>query len=425
MRSCRQPRSIRRQRGAAALVVTMLLVFAMLIVVAVANRNAIVETRASANQYRSTQSFEAAEAGLEWALARLNDNAPIGDDCLPSADPAAPSFRERYLRDDGAGFVAATWDDAGTAAPLQAACVRGEGGWSCSCPASGAAVVAEPEGSTTAPGFRLQFADGARPGIVRAIATGCTRRGTPCTASTDAGHEAAARLEVALGLVAGLRAAPAAALTVGGNLDAGASALGVHNRDPASGGIAIDAGGSVAGNAMRLGAPPGSPLDGSVVSGDTQLAALAGDRFFARWFGMDRAGWRAQPAATPIACAGNCAMTIADAVATGARLVAVEGDAALDGPLELGASERPIVLLVNGTLRLRGAVTLRGVVVAGALEWRDAAADSGALVRGAALVEGSYQGDAAADLVHDAALLARLQGATGSFARVYGSWKAF
>ena len=100
--------------------------FAMLIIVAVANRNAIVEARASANQYRSTQSFEAAEAGLEWALARLNDSTPIGDDCLPSADPAATSFRARYLRDDGAGFVAATWDDAGTPVPLQAACVRGE-----------------------------------------------------------------------------------------------------------------------------------------------------------------------------------------------------------------------------------------------------------------------------------------------------------
>jgi len=354
MRSRRPHRSSRRQRGAAALVVTMLLMFAMLIVVAVANRNAIVETRASANQYRSTQSFEAAEAGLEWALARLNDNAPIGADCLPSADPAAPSFRARYLRDDGAGFVAATWEDAGVPVPLQAACVRGESGWSCSCPSSGSALVADPGGSATAPNFMLQFANGARPGIVRAIATGCTRRGTPCTASTDAGHEAAARLEVALGLVAGLRAAPAAALTVGGNLDAGASALGVHNRDPASGGIAIDAGGSVAGNAMRLSAPPGSPLDGSVVSGDTQLAALAGDRFFARWFGMDRAAWRAQPAATSVACAGKCATTVSNAVATGARLVALEGGATLDGPLELGTPERPVVLLVDGTLRLRG-----------------------------------------------------------------------
>ena len=55
MRHRRHHRLHRRQRGAAALVVTMLLVFAMLIVVAVANRNAIVETRASANQYRSTQ----------------------------------------------------------------------------------------------------------------------------------------------------------------------------------------------------------------------------------------------------------------------------------------------------------------------------------------------------------------------------------
>src|SRR5436190_6892793 len=125
MRSRRSFSSPAGQRGAAAFVVTALLVFAMLIVVTVANRNAIVETRASANQYRSTQSFEAAEAGLEWALARFNDDAPMGDDCLPSGDPAAPSFRERYLRDDGAGFVAATWSDAGTPRPLQAACVRG------------------------------------------------------------------------------------------------------------------------------------------------------------------------------------------------------------------------------------------------------------------------------------------------------------
>ena len=63
--------------------------------------------------------------------------------------------------------------------------------------------------------------------------------------------------------------------------------------------------------------------------------------------------------------------------------------------------------------------------LAGALEWRDAAADSGALIRGAALIEGNVQGDAAADLIHDAALLARLQRETGSFARVNGSWKDF
>ena len=425
MRSRRPSSSPARQRGAAAFVVTALLVFAMLIVVTVANRNAIVETRASANQYRSTQSFEAAEAGLEWALARLNDDAPMGDDCLPSGDPAAPSFRERYLRDAGAGFVAATWSDAGPPRPLQAACVRGEGGWSCHCPANGFAAVDEPAGSATAPGFTLQFIDGARPGIVRAIATGCTRRGAPCSGAATEGHEAAARVEVGLALVSALRAAPVAALTAGGNVDAGASALGVFNTDAASGGIALHTGGAIAGNALRLGVPAGSPLDGALVPGDPQLAALAGDRFFARWFGMDRAAWRAQSAVAPLACSGDCAAAIGAAVAAGTRLVAVDGDVAVTGPLELGTAERPIVLVVPGALRLRGGVAVHGVVVAGSLEWRDAAANTGAIVRGAALVEGSYQGDADADFVRDAALLARLQRQTGSYARVNGSWKDF
>ena len=63
---------------------------------------------------------------------------------------------------------------------------------------------------------------------------------------------------------------------------------------------------------------------------------------------MDRAAWRAQPAATPLACDGGCAAAIADAVAAGRRLIAAQGDVVLDGPLELGSPERPIVLLVTG-----------------------------------------------------------------------------
>ena len=85
------------QRGAASLPVTSLLCFAMVLAVAYANRNLVVEERASANQYRSAQAFEAAEAGLEWSLARLNDSDRIGSDCRPSGDPADLGFRERSL----------------------------------------------------------------------------------------------------------------------------------------------------------------------------------------------------------------------------------------------------------------------------------------------------------------------------------------
>ena len=412
-----------RQRGAAALVVTMLLVFAMLLVVAFANRNVVVEARASANQYRSTQAFEAAEAGLEWALAKLNDGTPVGDDCLPSADPGALSFRDRQLRYDGSGFVPMTWDDAGTPTPLQAACVRGDAGWACSCPASGAPTSVAATGTATAPAFAVEFAAGARPGLIRAVAIGCTRSDTLCTAIADAAHEAAARVEVGFGLVPGLRAAPVAALTVRGNVDAGTSALGVHKLDPGSGATAVHAGGNVNGDALRLTAPAGSALDASIVSGDAALAGLAGDRFFARWFGMDKTAWMAQPAATRIACLGSCAGAIAHALATGSQLLAVDGDLTLDGPISLGTSERPIALVATGALRLRGAVAVHGVIVAAAIDWRDGAA--GALIRGAAIAEGDYSGDAAADIVHDAPVLARLRGGSGSFARVNGSWKDF
>ena len=96
MGSNRPPRS---QRGAAALGVTMLLLFVLALVVAMAHRNLLFEQRSSANQLRSTRAFEAAEAGLEWAQALLNRPGAIGADCeSDSAEPGDTSLRDRMLR---------------------------------------------------------------------------------------------------------------------------------------------------------------------------------------------------------------------------------------------------------------------------------------------------------------------------------------
>jgi Tfp pilus assembly protein PilX len=64
---------IPRQQGAAALAVTLVLLFITTLVAAYAHRNHLFELSASTNQYRATQAFEAAEAGLEWTIALLND----------------------------------------------------------------------------------------------------------------------------------------------------------------------------------------------------------------------------------------------------------------------------------------------------------------------------------------------------------------
>ena len=48
----------RSQRGAAALAVSMVLLFCMTLVVFFVNRGLLFEQKASANQYRSTRAFE-------------------------------------------------------------------------------------------------------------------------------------------------------------------------------------------------------------------------------------------------------------------------------------------------------------------------------------------------------------------------------
>lgn len=415
----------RRQRGAAALAVTALLLLAVLLAMAAAHRGTVAEAQGSANQYRSTQAFEAAEAGLEWTLARLNDDTRLGDDCLPSDAAGARSFRDRHLRYDSAlgTLVPVTWNDGTAPRALQAACRHDDGGWQCSCPSSGAPSLPAVSGTVTAPSFVVDLIPGAQPGLIVAAANGCTTTGVVCNASSDASHEAASRIEVAFGLVPALRSAPVAALTARGDVDVGDAALGLHFADGDVGALAIDAGGRVTGTALRLIAAAGSPLADSISSQDAGLADLDAEHFFARWFGMGKAGWKAQPAVTRIVCAEGCGDAVVAAVARGRRTISVEGDLEIDGPVALGTADAPIVLVVSGSLQLRGAAAVNGLVYAGAIRWDDATGD--AVLAGAAVSESGYAGNAAADLVHDRATLAQLRAARGSYARVAGSWKDF
>ena len=417
--------SPRQQRGVAALLVTTLLCFATLLVVAYANRNIVVEVRSSANQVRSAQAREAAEAGIEWALARLDDDGRVGPECRPSADAGALSSRQRWLRFEGSAgrIAAATWSDAGSPTPLRAACVSTATGWTCSCPASGAPSLPAPIGNVDAPAFVVEFTATATPGIVGIVATGCVNGSGVCAATAEAAHEASSRLHASFALLPALRAAPAAALTVRGSVDAGAAALGAHDHDAGSAGLVIHAGGSVAASGLRVTVPAGSSLADSVVGNDASLASLDAAAFFARFFGMAIGAWSMQPAVTRLACDGDCTSTVATAVAAGRRLLFVDGDLALAGPMVLGTADDPVAIVARGDLRISGNVTVVGVVHAASLRWDDAAAPDAAL-HGAAIV-GSYSGNGAADIVRDEAVIARLETRRGSFVRVNGSWKDF
>ena len=416
----------RRQRGAAALVVTSMLFFAIVLTAMFVNRNLLVEQLSAANHDRAAKAFEAAEAGLEWALAQLNNPQRLGADCTLSAARSASAFRAHYLRADARSgrFTPAEWSDAGVIRPLRASCVRADTGWTCSCPSDAAPSLPIGSDTAAAPSFSIEFFAAERPGTVRIVSTGCSRATSLCIADDDARRNAAsARVEASVALVPAVRTPPAAALTARGAVVSPA-AFGAHNADPESG-LAIHAGGAISAPAGRLTAPAGAGLGDALLPNDAALAGSTAAGFFATRFGLGKADWSTQPGVTRIDCSTDCAPALLraiDAVGT-PPLIWADGDLVLDGPVSIGTLERPVALIVSGAVRLGGAVRLHGVLYAGAVSWT--APDSNALLRGALLSEAGYSGDGTPALVYDRAVLATLQRASGSFVRVSGSWRDF
>lgn len=422
-----QPWPPRRERGAATLIVTLVLLAATLLATLFANRDAFYEQRIATNQQRSTLAFEAAEAGLEWALAQLNDNQRIGADCLGSAG-AADSFRERFLSlaEPSGQIDGRSWNDAGTSRPLQAACVRSASGWDCACPTNAHPAPALPAGTALAPAFAVRFAAGGRPGLVRVIAAGCTSLAGACRPGTAVRVDASAQIEALFGRVPALRTLPSAPLVTPGAVNAGSAALGAHHPDPATGGIAIHAGGAIEAAMARITPPAGTPLAAALVDHDSALANLGAEALFVSLFGLDKATWQRQGVVSELACQGACTSQLLAAIGDGVvhRQIHVGGNLRLDGPAVIGAPGRPVIVVVDGDAAFVGAVQVHGIVHARQIHW-SGSASPGAFVRGALIAEAGYSGDGAPDLFHDGAVFAALKGRTGAFARVSGSWRDF
>ena len=80
----RLPTQREQQRGAATLVVVMVLFLVMALLAAYANRSLVFEQRIANGYYRASLAQEMAEGGLDWTVAMLNGTA-IDGNCEPVA----------------------------------------------------------------------------------------------------------------------------------------------------------------------------------------------------------------------------------------------------------------------------------------------------------------------------------------------------
>jgi hypothetical protein len=430
--------SRRAQRGAATLIVVMVLFFVLAMVAGYTGRNLIFEQRTSANQYRSTMSFEAADAGLEWAIARLNSGR-IDANCQPSANVADPSFRERYINisaTDGTITVPNAVLGVGGGVYSWPSCVFNGVDWVCSCPALGAAAaVAAPPGAGPFPAFRVRFISmgypalpPARASVVRIEVRGCTTVDNTCLdfpGPSDSECRGTVCANVAL--FYGVKTLPEAALTARGNIDLGGAAMSVFNSAPGTSGVTLQAGGAVNRAGLNLHGPPGSPGQRTVVDNDAGLSHVAfnANRMFAAVFGVWRETYWAQPAAVTLPCGvGGCTtLQIRNAALLNpGRVILAQGDVAFDGGGDVGSVADPVVVVASGNVTFSAPTNVFGLVYSGAANWATAGAGQ---IRGAAVGEGNIGGGWTPTIVYDRAVLERLRWRTGSFVKVPGSWRDF
>jgi hypothetical protein len=350
------------QRGLATLVVVMVLFFIVAMVAAYTSRNMVFEQRASANQYRSTQSLEAAEAGVEWTLAMLNGGR-VNNACQPVNDQTLGSFRSRYI--NTVNFDRGMTLNAGATLPLMPRCTLDAttGQWVCACPVADSTALPTVTSAAAAaqPFFRIRFYFPPPPGglatptlvsatnrldVLRVESVGCSRADASCLAPNDAPANAATApagdamsiVNAKVTLRSGLATPPGAPVTAEGSIDGGASASGegplvAINSDfgkppfAITNGVTFIAGGNVGGHISPV-TMPGTPARKSLRENDHQIQALGAvnrsaqtpprsvhDRFFSSVFGMWPDTYKAQPSVLQVNCAAACTAVAINALA--------------------------------------------------------------------------------------------------------------
>jgi hypothetical protein len=433
------------QRGAATLIIVMLLFFVVAMVAAYTSRNLIFEQRSSANQARSTQALEAAEAGTQWTLAMLNGGR-IDESCNLTTNPAYSTFRARYIKTiDAYGSMALSTRTGDL--PLMPVCVYDAATvqWRCQCLIDGAASRPSVSGTDPKPMFRIRFVlpSPERRDVVNIVSVGCTRPDDSCldpdTPRAPAG-DAMAVVTAMVTLKSALVTPPGAAVTARRDISGGTGPLQGTNTDRATGGVTFRAGSDISGvDAVTLAGTPGSR---SELDDDPVLAGMAdGDRMFAVVFGMSSSMYREQPGTVVIPCSGGCNAATVNGYArlNPGRPLWVDGNLTVDGDIGTAfttstpdaetlfdsevAPTGPVTLIVNGRATLSSG-TIHGLLYGRIDNW-DRGSGASAVVHGGLIAEGRLGGNGALSVDYDPQILSRLRTRHGSFVRVPGGWKDF
>lgn len=450
-----------KQRGAAALVVSMVLLFGMTLVAFFANRTLIFEQRTSANQVRYTKAFEMADAGIEWAIARLNDQLTLAagsTNCATASGAGLVSFAGRYIRPTAADATHATgWYNAFSNVYPGCQIDPTSGTLSCDCPT--AANTAATLASSTTPRFRVQFnpvttANNSTADLraVEIVSRGCTN-GDPCDPTQAAANsDSSAIVRVIVKVRPTFPTQPGAGVISGSTTVLGGSFTTI-NTDTASNGITMNTGSTVdlTGSTYKVQTLPGMPPAASVLDNDPSLLKLTnadntGELFFSSYFGEGFTAYQtdlttkvlslgaSNYATGTCSSASDCGSAVSYWVDRGITNFWVGTDVSFGSSNlpsttggTLGTAAKPLALAASGMLTFGGNVTAYGIYYAATATANavDSLGNGNVNIVGAFVSRGAISKTGAGNLtvIYNGNLFGGNGPPTGVLVPVPGSWR--
>lgn len=433
-----------RQRGAAALAVSMLLLFASSIIVFFLNRGLVFEQKTSANQLRSTAAFEVAEAGIEWATGMLNRPYDIDANCALLSTTNV-SFLRRYIQ---TGYPGNTGVQVTT--NTFPGCKINGTTLTCRCPTPGGSEQVANPGTATQPSFTVAFTavndpvTGTQdPTSVRVTSTGCTPQAGMCkpltagSAATTGDSDANATVSVILKLNPTLRAAPSSALTCGTSCNVSGS-YDIINTEVSSNGYLINAGTTISTNpGANFQTIPGQPLQNAMIPGDTSLSSLSSSdptcnnsSMFNAYFGTTLEAYAAAPDVRTLPGCDNpstCGGLINTAYNEGWRSFYFPDGMALDNSapfttLGVAAPGQGVNLVSPAAIDITGNITINGLLFSNSADFHDVGTGT-ANINGAIISCSAYNNNGSGTLTYNSAALGGTGLRPGVMVRVPGSWR--
>lgn len=409
-----------RQTGAATLLVSMVLMVAATLLVLYVSNTVVGEQKMSANEVRSKQAFEGAQAGIELAIERANAGNDFGaasETALNAAwAPENANSSYRVIFCDASVFPAAqTCPDA--AGDITRVCLAPQAdpgpdevaGNADDVPATMAWVV----------GCGWSDDSAARKRIIAMVAKGTPLPGDITNPLTAKGAVFFNGNSTVVNYFNNLT------VWTGNNLDNTGNTGKTVIRRPSSpaGQLSSNQVDTQVGNGNQVCNAAQAPdllcttssgvMGLDVIQSDQNLANLTEDQFFENFLALPPADYKNTQAEEVVAGAD------AGSITEGGKVYWVEGNATIGQ--DIGSLAKPVILVVDGDLTLSGNPTIFGVVFVRG----DLTTSGTPKVRGAVVASGEVDSGGTLNIIYDPEAISNIRDVTGTYATVPGTWRDF